>query len=136
MFPMNRKVVAVAVLTLCLCAISLIVGFDVKSGSWRTVPFQPVSQSNVIPLRVAYVINPRFSVMSSRQLDILLQETKTVVKDHFKVDLQFSSLSRLGLDELFMDIPLVAQEWALERVYDFKSGAGEQKAIDIFLEKY
>jgi len=91
----------------------------------------PALPNGPIELRVAYAVNPRLPSMDTRQLELLLASMQTAVKDHFGVQVRFSPVAVVPIASLFETIPAARRADALKNVYDFKSGTGDRRRLDL-----
>lgn len=89
----------------------------------------PKLPSNVTTLKVAYAINPRFNVMSENQLKLLLQETQRTVKEHFKIDVKFTPIKRISIDQLFNVVSPEFIQQQQEGIFNFKDGTGDKPRV-------
>jgi hypothetical protein len=90
----------------------------------RSIPL-PKLPAGPIELRVAHVVNPRLPRMSAAQLQVLLNAVRETSRQHFGVELTFSPVTEMPIDEFFSRIPSGKQREARAHAYDFKSGNGD-----------
>ena len=96
--------------------------------NFKEIPL-PQIDTSPIPLKVAYVINPRFNQMTDKQVHILLAETKMVVKEHFDVDIVFNPIQKITIDELFQFIPKKLKHNQQKMIYDFKHEKDDKERL-------
>ncbi len=97
-------------------------------AAWKPLPFKPL-KSKEVTLTVAHITNPRFPVMDEKQIEIYLDETQRIVKEHFGIRITFERTRSMSVTELFETIPLKIQKEANESVYDFKHDKGDKKRL-------
>ncbi len=95
---------------------------------YQKIPLPSLTSADV-PIRIAYAINPRLNHMSDRQLKILLNEAKKTAWEHFSVNLQFSPIKKISIEDLFKTVPKELIQKQLTQIYDFKGGNGDKKAV-------
>ena len=112
--------VAGVVVPLCLAALNNAPAAE----EWLPVP-RPEIEHNKVTMRVAHALNPRFSHMSEGQITILLEEARQVAKDHFAIDITFTTPEQISIAELFALRPAFADSEVMEWIYDFKNNSGK-----------
>ena len=105
-------------------AIAIAIIANLACAAPNVVPL-PELPPGPIEMRVAYVVNSRLPRMNSAQLQILLAATGNAVREHFGVDLRFAPAKEIAIETLFARIPAQRRRWALEQIYDFKTGKGD-----------
>ncbi|MDP7345089.1 MAG: hypothetical protein QF767_17395, partial [Alphaproteobacteria bacterium] len=63
--------------------------------------------------------------MSEAQIAVLLEEARQVAKDHFGIEIIFTTPEQISIAELFALRPDVADGEVMEWVYDFKTNSGK-----------
>ncbi len=120
-FTLPRIVLAAAMaVPLCLAALNSAPAAE----EWLPVP-RPEIEHNKVTMRVAHALNPRFSHMSAEQITILLEEARQVAKDHFAIDITFTTPEQISIAELFALRPEFADDEVMQWVYDFKKNSGK-----------
>jgi len=71
-----------------------------EEGEWLSVALPDISEQP-IRLRTANVINPRFRQLSNEQVAAILQRTVELVKQHFDIEVEFSQVTAISIDEMF-----------------------------------
>lgn len=74
-----------------------------NNQDWQTVSLPDISHQP-IKLRVARVLNPRFAQLSDDNIRQLLQRTQQLVKQHFDIDVEFSQITTLPVEDVFAAI--------------------------------
>ena len=93
----------------------------------------PILPPGPIDIRVAYAVNPRLPRMDARQLELLLESMQKAVNDHFGVRLRFLPVQVVPISSLFETIPAARRLDASKNIYDFKSGTGDRRRLDLAL---
>ena len=96
----------------------------------RVVPL-PALPPGPIDIRVAYAVNPRLPKMDAQQIELLLESMQKAVIDHFGLQLRFLPVQVVPIESLFDTIPTTRRADALKNVYDFKSGTGDRRRLDL-----
>jgi len=112
------------IIAILLFGLLLATGCSRLPSPQRTVPL-PQLPSGPVELRVAHVINPRLPRMNDGQLQILLNAVRETSRQHFGVELVFSPLKEMEIEELFRIIPEERRREALAHAYDFKGPGGD-----------
>ena len=111
-----------------------------KAQDWSSVDLPDV-QRQPIKLRVANVVNPRFAQISNDRLRQVLKRSQQLVKQHFNIDVVFSEISRLPIEDVFASIePQVIAERSHEIVnlnlMDEQTREAMQQAVFATLANY
>ena len=79
-------------------------------GNLSTLPLPDIT-NQPLTLRVANVVNPRFKNLSDYQIQEILLRTQQLVKQHFKVEINFSDVEVLDIKDVFKTLkPNVIKE--------------------------
>lgn len=78
-------------------------GAQKTNHDWHAIPLPDITHQP-IELRVARVINPRFEQLSDDSYNQLLKRTQQLVKQHFNIDVVFSPVTTLAIEEVFSAI--------------------------------
>jgi hypothetical protein len=73
---------------------------DHRADDWATIPLPDLSQQPV-KLRVASVVNPRFKQLTDDQVNRILLRSRQMVKQYFDIDIIFSDVETLAVEEIF-----------------------------------
>lgn len=95
----------------------------------ETLPV-PSLGTEVIKLKVAYVVNPRFPAMTKEQLKLMLAVARRAVKENFGKDVEFLEGEEYSLQALFDRVRMKDRSELNELIYDFKSGSGDQALLN------
>lgn len=104
--------------------VQLMAGCSLFRGGERVVPL-PKLPKGPIELRVAHVVNPRLPKMTDAQLQVLLNAVRETSRQHFGVELVFTPVKEIQIDDFFDLIPDDKRIEAAGHAYDFKSGKGD-----------
>lgn len=88
----------IIILSLLLLSCSAETG---DSGSGWTAVKLPQISDQVIRLRVANVVNPRFKTLSDDQLQQVLNKTVVMVKQHFGINIEFMAIENTTIEKFF-----------------------------------
>ena len=108
-------------LFLLACAIAL-VACKLES---RVLPL-PTLPNGRVPIRVAYVVNPRLPKMSLEQIQTLLTTLQKATKENFGVVLEFAPIDVLPIASVFEKIPDKERREYTQGIYDFRKNADPQ----------
>ncbi|MES2949962.1 MAG: hypothetical protein V4858_15575 [Pseudomonadota bacterium] len=122
MQPLGRILRYVCRVVFGLCAVGLLACQPNNTTGVLPLPRLPPGP---ITLRVAYVVNDRLPRMSGVQLAELLTSLGNTVQAHFGVELQFSAVTEIPIEDVFKGIPDAKRTLALDDIFDFKSGGGD-----------
>jgi hypothetical protein len=126
------KVAAMNVLArlLALLVVALLATACATRVQASVVPL-PSLPPGPIDIRVAYAVNPRLPRMDARQLELLLESMQKAVNDHFGVQLRFLPVQVVPISSLFETIPASRRLDASKNIFDFKSGTGNRRRLDL-----
>nr|WP_295772156.1 hypothetical protein [Rhodoferax sp.] len=108
----------------CLMGLSMVGLLACRSNDTLQMLPLPSLPTGAIELRVAYVVNDRLPRMSSVQLAGLLASMGATARAHFGVELRFSEITELPIEQVFKGIPSAKRAEAFRDIFDFKSGGG------------
>jgi len=84
----------------------------------------PVIPDKQVPMSVAYVENPQFASLTTKDLEKVLESAKGFVKDHFQIRIDFlKPIKHYDIDPLFKDLKKQAPEFFFDLIADFRKGA-------------
>ena len=81
---------------------------------------------DVIKLKVAYAINPRFQQLSHEQLDTLLAKTVETSLEHLNIHIRFETIEIIPISSLFKKIPTHTSQFYKKQIYDWKNNTGNK----------
>jgi hypothetical protein len=119
-----KKFATVLCGTLLALALQLLAGCSMLQPGERTVPLPKLS-AGPVALRVLHVVNPRLPRMTEAQLQVLLNAVRETSRQHFGVELVFTPLREMSIEEFFRIIPEKRRLEAQAHAFDFKSGTGD-----------
>ncbi|MBE9564219.1 MAG: hypothetical protein IMF17_03160, partial [Proteobacteria bacterium] len=73
------------------------------AADWSTVPLPDISRQP-IKLSVASIVNSRFKQLTDSQIQQILQRSQTLVKQYFDIDIEFSEVDVLSIEDVFKNI--------------------------------
>ncbi len=76
---------------------------ETEKQDWAVIALPDISQQP-ITLRVANVVNARFKRASDQQINKILKRTQQLVKQHFHIDVLFSTVETLRIDDVFKSL--------------------------------
>jgi len=86
----------------------------------------PRLPSGTVELRVAYVVNPRMpQEPGMQQIDALLAHARAAAREHFGVEITFTSPREMLMRDIFDKFSPQARTALNGAVYDFKTGTGD-----------
>lgn len=74
------------------------------NAQWQFVPM-PALAKQPLKLNVAHVVNQRFQALSKDQLQQVLNKTKSLIKEHFNLDVVFSDVKDVSIEKYFSYLP-------------------------------
>ena len=78
----------------------------------------PVLKNNRVHIKVAYVINPDFEVLSPEDITKTLETTRRVALEHFDLHVTFAEVERIDIEDVFRNIPLNAENLIKQSIID------------------
>ena len=97
-----------------------------KPAGSLTLPRLPAGS---VELRVAFVANPRMPGISRQQISTLLEQARTVAREHFGVDVNFTQPDEMSVETFFSRFPPGLRVALNRAVYDFKTGGGDLERL-------
>lgn len=115
-------------------------GTEINNQDWQTIGLPDIS-NHPISLRVARVLNPRFTQLSDDKVDQLLKRAQQLVKQHFNIDVEFLAIDTLAIEDVFSAInPQLITERSAEIVkldlIDANAREAMQQALFATLSNY
>ena len=105
-----------------------VLAFTASAQQFKPVPALalPRLPHGVVELRVAYVVNPRMpQEPGPQQIDALLAHARTAAREHFGVEIMFTSPREMQVHDIFDKFSPQMRASLNGAVYDFKTGTGD-----------
>jgi len=104
-------------------------GCKESDNVWQKAPTSPIKLGSTVQIRVVNATNGRLARMTPEQIRIMLVSAQATVKKNFGVNVEFSEVSEMGIDQVFALIPPKVRELRKSSIYDFKSGTGDKHKL-------
>ncbi len=112
-----------------IALVVFLVGCLEGDGEWKKAPAPIIKPGSTVQIRVVHATNPRLSRLSQEHLRILLASAQLTVWKNFGINVEFTDVPEIGVDQLFALIPPLVREARLDSIYDFKSGTGDKHEL-------
>ena len=99
------------------------------AADWTTVPLPDISRQP-IKLSVASIVNSRFKKLTDSQIQQILQRSQSLVKQYFNIDIEFSEVEVLSIEDAFKNIDYALVKRRQKEIVDinFIDDAAKRKA--------
>lgn len=102
---------------------------DGDVNEWQKSSAVPIKPGATVVIRVVHATNPRLPRLSPDYLKIVLASAQLTVWKNFGVNVEFTDVPEMGIDQLFALIPPTVMKERMASIFDFKSGAGDKKKL-------
>ncbi|ADE11130.1 hypothetical protein [Sideroxydans lithotrophicus] len=93
---------------------------DGDVNEWKKSSVAPIKPGSTVVIRVVHATNPRLPQLSPDYLKIVLASAQLTVWKNFGVNIEFTDVPEMNIDQLFALIPPAIMKERMASIFDFK----------------